>query len=91
MLDVRDDNDDDDADDDDDDDGDAPAVKIPHVTLEPLQPAATLKFPWRYVALCGAMKSVFFGVFPKFPWRYVALCGAMKSVFFGVFSEIFEI
>ena len=44
MLDVHDDDDDDDADADDnddddaaaDDDDDAPAVKIPHVTLEPL-------------------------------------------------------
>ena len=46
------------------------------------------KFLWHYVALCGAMNSVFFGVFPFFRnfCGAVALCGAMKSVFFGVFS-----
>ena len=31
------------------------------------------KFLWRYVALCGAMNSVFFGVFPFFR----NFCGAM--------------
>ena len=45
------------------------------------------KFLWRYVALCGAMKSVFFGVFSVFP-----KCPKFENLaFFLRFSEISKI
>ena len=57
------------------------------------------RFPEISVALCGvicgAMKSVFFGVFsvfpefPKFLWRYVALCGTLYVALSGAMKLAF--